>query len=81
VRTVANKTIAVLEITYGEYSARCDCRACFRSTPESVLPMAKYDNKVRDLVLERILDDGMKIERALESIRRDFLLDLSTGFV
>jgi len=81
VRTVAYKTIAVLEITYGEYTAGCDCRASFRNTPEGVLPKAKYDNKVRDLVLERILNDGMNIERALESIRRDFLLDLSTGFV
>ena len=81
VRTVAYKAIAVLEITYGEYAARCDCRASFRNTPPGVLPKAKYDNKVRDLVLERILDDGMNIERALASIRRDFLLDLSTGFV
>jgi transposase-like protein len=80
VRTVAYKAIAVLEITYGEYTAHCDCRASFRNTPEGVLPKAKYDNKVRDLVLERILDDAMNIERALESIRRDFLLDLSTGF-
>ena len=81
VRTVAYKPVAVLEITYGEYAARCDCCTTFRNTPEGVLPKAKYDNKVRDLVLERILDDGMNIERALESIRREFLLDLSTGFV
>ena len=25
VRTLAYKTIAVLNITYGEYAARCDC--------------------------------------------------------
>src|SRR3954454_17195332 len=81
VRTVAYKTIAVLEITYGEYAARCDCCTTFRSTPEGVLPKAKYDNKVRDLVLDRILHDGLNIERALESLRREFLLDLSSGFV
>jgi hypothetical protein len=46
-----------------------------------VPPKAKYDNRVRDLVLDRLLKDGMSIERALESIRREFLLDLSTGFV
>jgi hypothetical protein len=46
-----------------------------------VLPKAKYDNKVRDLVLGRLIQDGMSIERALASIRREFLLDLSTGFV
>jgi hypothetical protein len=43
-------------------------------------PRATYDNKVRDLVLERILDDGMSVERALEALHREYLLDLSTGF-
>ena len=81
VRTVAYKAIAFLEITYGEYAARCDCSTTFRNTPEGVLPKAKYDNKVRDLVLERILKDGMSVERTLESLRREFLLDLSSGFV
>ena len=32
-------------------------------------------------MLGRILDDGMSIERVLQSLRREFLLDLSTGFV
>ena len=32
-------------------------------------------------MLERILEDGMSIERVLQSLRREFLLDLSTGFV
>jgi transposase-like protein len=81
VRTVAYKAFAYLEITYGEYAARCECSTTFRNTPEGVLPKAKFDNKVRDLVLGRILDDGMSIERVLRSLRREFLLDLSTGFV
>src|SRR5215210_1973261 len=81
VRTVAYQTIAYLEVTYGEYRARCDCRTTFRNSPEGILPKAKYDNKVRDLVLGRILDDGMSIERTLRSLRREFLLDLSSGFV
>jgi Transposase len=81
VRTIAYKAIAFLEITYGEYQARCDCCTTFRNTPEGVLPKAQYDNRVRDLVLERLLDDGMSVERALASIRREFLLDLSPGFV
>jgi hypothetical protein len=81
VRTVAYKAIASLEVTYGEYAARCDCCTTFRISPDGVLPKAKYDNKVRDLVLDRLLKDGMNIERALESIRREFLLDLSPGFV
>jgi transposase-like protein len=81
VRTVAYKAIAYLEIFYGEYHARCDCSTTFRNTPKGVLSKAKYDNKVRELVLERILDDGMSIEAVLQSLQREFLLDLSTGFV
>ena len=81
VRTVVYMTIAYLEITCGEYQARCDCCTTFRSTPEGVLPRAHYDNKVRDLVLARIIEDGLNIERTLQSLRRDFLLNLSTGFV
>lgn len=81
VRTVAYKAVAFLEITYGEYGARCNCCTTFRNTIDGVLPRALYDNKVRDLVLERILEDGMSIERTLLSLQREFLLDLSTGFV
>jgi hypothetical protein len=81
VRTVAYKAIAYREITCGEYQAHCDCGTTFRNTPEGVLPRALYDNKVRDLVLERIIEDGMNIEQTLKSLRREFLLELSTGFV
>jgi hypothetical protein len=81
VRTVAYKAIAYLEVTCGQYRAGCGCCATFRSTPEEVLPRAAYDNSVRDLVLGRIIEDGMSIERTLRSLRREFLLELSTGFV
>src|SRR4051794_17534927 len=81
VRTVASKAVVFLEITCGEYHARCSCCTTFRNTPEDVLPRATYDNKVRDLVLDRILKDGMNVEQTLESLAREFLLDLSTGFV
>ena len=80
VRTIAYKAVAFLEITYGEYAARCGCRTTFRNSPEGVRPKAKYDDKVRDLVVDRILKDGMSIERTHQSIRREFLLDLSSGF-
>jgi Transposase len=79
VRTAAYKAVAYLEITYGEYAARCQCSTTFRNTPEDVLPRAAHDNKVRDLVLDRILKDGMSIERTLGSLQREFLLDLSSG--
>ncbi len=81
VRTVVYQRIAYLKITCGEYAARCHCCTTFRNTPEGVLPKALYDNKVRDLVLGRILKDGMNVEQTLESLGREFLLDLSTGFV
>jgi transposase-like protein len=81
VRTVAYKAVVYLEITCGEYQAKCGCCTTFRNSPEGVLPRALYDNKVRDLVLDRILKDGMSVERTLESLGREYLLDLSTGFV
>jgi hypothetical protein len=81
VRTIAYRQVARLQITYGEYRARRGCCTTFRTTPEGVLPRAKYDNKVRQAVLDRIIDDGMNVEATLRSLKRDFLLDLSTGFV
>src|SRR5512135_3447502 len=81
VRTVVYKAVAFLEILCGEYQARCGCCKTFRNTPEDVLSRALYDNKVRDLVLDRILKDAMNVEQTMESLRREYLLDLSTGFV
>jgi hypothetical protein len=81
VRTVAYKATAFLEITDGEYQANCDCCMTFRTDPEGVLPKARYEDKVRDLVLDRILMDGMSIERTIESLRREFWLDLSAGLI
>jgi hypothetical protein len=81
VRTIAYKQVVYLDITYGEYRARCGCCTTFRTTPPGVQPRALYDNKVRDAVLDRILEDGMSIEQVIRSMRRDFLLDLSDGFV
>ena len=81
VRTVAFKRIAYLKITCGEYQAQCQCCRTFRNTPKDVLPRARYDNKVRDLVLDRIFQDGMNVEQTRHSIRREFRLDLSPGFI
>src|SRR5436305_5444637 len=81
VRTILYQKVAYLQITYGEYQARCRCCTTFRNAPEDVLPRHKYDNKVRQAVLDRILDDGMNVEATLRSLARDFYLDLSTGFV
>lgn len=80
VRTIAYKQIVYLQITYGEYRARCDCCTTFCNSPEGVLPKAKYDNKVRQAVIDRLIEDGMNIDSILRALKRDFLLDLSVGF-
>ena len=81
VRTIAYKQIVYLDSTYGECRARCDCCTTFRNTPPGVEPRALYHNQVRDAVLDRILEDGMSIEQVIRSMQRDFLVDLSDGFV
>jgi transposase-like protein len=81
VRSIAYKQVVFLDVTYGEYRARCGCCTTFRTTPPGVDPRALYDDKVRQAVLDRILEDGMSAERVIASMRRDFHLDLSDGFV
>jgi transposase len=81
VRSIEYHTIVLLDITYAEYRARCRCCSTFRTHPSGVESKALYDTKVRQAVLDRILDDGMSIERVIGSMRRDFFLDLSDGFV
>jgi Transposase len=70
-----------LHVFYAEYTARCDCRKSFRSCPPNLIPKADYDNLVRQAVLNRILDDGLNVERTRKAMKRDFLLELSSGFV
>ena len=49
--------------------------------PPNVCPKADYDNLVRQAVLNRILDDRLNVERTRRAMQRDFLLDLSSGFI
>lgn len=81
VRTVAYKAVAFLDLSYGEYTAHCNCCTTFTNSPPEVRLKARYDNKVRGLVLDRLFHDALNVERLLESLHRDFLLDLSSGFV
>jgi transposase len=81
VRSIGYKHVLWLHVFYAEYTARCDCRKSFRSCPANICPKADYDNLVREAVLNRILDDGMNVERTREAMKRDFLLDLSSGFI
>jgi hypothetical protein len=75
VRTLEYRRVAHLEITYGEYRARCGCRKTFRTHPPGVGLRDRYDDRVRRAVLDRILGDRMSVEAALASLRRDFLLE------
>jgi hypothetical protein len=81
VRDIAYREIVVLEIEVGEYRARCRCCKTFRAQVEGIEPRAEYTNRVREAVIDRLLDDGMSMERLRLSLQRDFHLDLSDGFL
>jgi Transposase len=81
VRSLAYGKVLWLHVFYAEYTARCDCRKSFRSCPPQIIPKAEYDNLVRQAVLNRILDDGLNVERTRVCMKRDFLLELSSGFI
>jgi hypothetical protein len=81
VRSIGYGVVVWLRVFYAEYTARCDCRKTFRSCPPNICPKADYDNLVRQAVVNRILDDGLNAQRTRKAMKRDFLLDLSTGFI
>lgn len=81
VRSLAFQQELWREVHYGEYVAKCECCKTFRSHPEDIEPKAKYDNQVRQAVLDRILDDKLNATTVQQAMQRDFLLKLSTGFI
>lgn len=81
IRDIALGQIALIEVTVGEYRAACACCKTFRSHVEGIEPRAEYTNRVREAVIDRLLDDGMSLHRLQQAMRRDFLLDLSDGFL
>lgn len=81
VRSLDYGCVRWLHVVYAEYTARCECRKTFRSWTPHSCPKADYDNLVRQAVLNRILDDGLNVERTRAAMKRDFLLDLSSGFI
>ncbi|MFO0969305.1 MAG: transposase [Gemmataceae bacterium] len=81
VRDMAYREIVVLEIQVGEYRARCSCCKTFRAQVDGVEPRAEYTNRVREAVIDRLLDDSMSMERLRQALQRDFLLNLSDGFL
>jgi transposase len=81
IRDIAYGEVVLIELTVGEYRAACACCKTFRSQVEGIEPRAEYTNRVRDAVIDRLLDDGMSLHRLQQAMRRDFLLDLSDGFL
>jgi len=81
VRDLAYREVLLIELTVGEYRARCGCCKTFRSQVEGIEPRAEYTNRARAAVLDRVLDDGMSMERLRRALARDFHLDLSDGFL
>jgi len=80
-RTLAYQRVAWLDVTYAEYQARCTCRKYFRTWPVDVPPKADYDVTVRRAVLDRLLRDRLNVEQTRAAMARDFLVQLSDGFV
>jgi transposase-like protein len=81
VRDIAYGEIVFLDLTVGEYRARCSCCKTFRSQVDGIEPRAEYTNRVREAVIDRLLDDGMSLHRLQQALRRDFRLELSDGFL
>ncbi|MEO8269204.1 MAG: transposase [Aureliella sp.] len=81
VRSLAFQQVLWREVHYGEYVANCQCCKTFHSHPEDIEPKAKYDNKVRQVVIDRILVDKLNATTTQQALRREFLLELSTGFL
>jgi transposase-like protein len=81
VRDIAWGVIVWIELTVGEYRARCGCCKTFRAQIQGIEARAEYTNRVRQAVIDRLLDDGMSLHRLQYALKRDFLLDLSDGFL
>lgn len=81
IRSLAYQQEAYVDVHYAEYQARCRCCKYFRSWPLDSPAKCDYDERVRLAVLDRLLDDGLNVLRLIDSMHRDFLLDLSEGFV
>jgi transposase len=81
VRSIASQAILILRVTTAAYRARCACCTTFRTQVDGIEPTARYDNRVRDAVLDRLLDDRMSLAQIQQALQRDFSLELSEGFL
>jgi len=81
VRSLAFQQVLWREVHYGEYVAKCQCCKTFHTHPEDIELKAKYDNNVRKAVTDRILIDKLNATTVQQAMKRDFYLELSTGFL
>jgi Transposase len=81
IRSLAYRQVAYLDVHYAEYRSSCSCCKYFRSWPLDVPAKADYDGRVREAVLDRLLEDGLNVQRLRIAMKRDFGLDLSEGFI
>src|SRR5262249_13593685 len=75
--SLAFRQRAYLDVYYAESKARCGCCKTFRSWPVNVPPKSDYDDQVRQVVLDHILEDGLNVQRTLACVQRNYLLKLS----
>jgi hypothetical protein len=80
-RDIAYREIVFLELEVGEYRAACDCCKTSRAQIEGIEARAEYTNRIREAVIDRLLDDSRSRERIRQALQRDFLLALSDGFL
>ena len=57
----AARAILLVHVTTAEYRAGCSCCATFRTQLEGIEPKAHYDNLVREVVLDRLLEDRLSV--------------------
>ena len=73
--------LCTVELRMAEYRATCSCCKTFRSHPPpdavDVEPWAMYANRIRDLVVRRLIEDNLSVNRLRHSLDRDFRLQLS----
>ena len=65
----------------GHYVAKCKCCMAFHSLPPGVDLKAKYDHKVRQTIIDQILQGNLNLSAVRAILQCDFLLWLSTGYV
>jgi hypothetical protein len=81
VRDIAYGEVLIIVLTIGEYRAHCSCCKTFRAQVDGIELRAQYTNRVREAVLDRLLDDKMSMRGLQEALKRDFHLELSDGFL